>query len=191
MSTQAGFTLVETLVAIFILALTVGALLTLTASGYFSIRYAKNDITAANLLQESLEYIRNSRDSASQKGTPWTTWIQQYTAAKCDTTGCVINPYDATAANKIIQCPVTGCFNVRYFTNGFYGYNNFDDSLISNAFGNPSSVQTSFVRTITIQQLNPNGTDPQLVVTAKMDWLNGTHPKHAIQSIVLTNWNLP
>lgn len=62
MKKQQGFTLIETLIAVFILTLTIGGLLTLAANGYFSVRYARNQIVANNLLQESLEYIRNSRD---------------------------------------------------------------------------------------------------------------------------------
>jgi prepilin-type N-terminal cleavage/methylation domain-containing protein len=183
---QKGFTLIETLIAVLILALTVGALLTLTAGGFFSIRYAKNDIVASNLLQESLEYIRNTRDSASQQGMSWTDWLDLY--QQCQTTdGCAINPYAQSSTNIIIGCPAR-CANLAYFPNsGFYGY---PGSNVFDPLGlDTQPYETSFVRTITMELVN-QATSPQLVVTARMQWLNGTNSKSASQSIILTPWNL-
>ncbi|MBP6904617.1 MAG: prepilin-type N-terminal cleavage/methylation domain-containing protein [Candidatus Pacebacteria bacterium] len=182
-----GFTLIETLIAILILAMTIGALLSLTAGGFFSIRYAKNDIVASNLLQESLEYIRNTRDSAAQEqGVPsWDAWRSQFDAC-FDQDGCMINPYAVSAPARVSGCGST-CDNLYYFPgDGFYAYPPVEDNVF-NTTGSEESVKTSFIRTITMEE-GPSGTD--IIVTATMQWMNGTNTKQTKQSIILSQWNL-
>ncbi len=194
---QAGFTLIETLIAILILSLTIGALLTLTAGGFFSIRYSKNDIVATNLLQESLEYIRNTRDSAAQERVSWDDWVRKYVDNGCFPEqgggGCIVNPYadPVIDANTVTECSNNGCEYVRYFSDvGFYGYDAGGGNYFESA-GGSTAITTSFRRTITMRYETPaDSPDPQLVVTARMEWLNGTNPKRAEQSIILTKWNL-
>lgn len=189
-----GFTLIETLIAIFILSLAIGALLTLTAGGFFSIRYAKNDIVASNLLQESLEYIRNSRDTAAQQGRnnsnpeiTWTQWKQQFSA--CTNGGvCVINPYPQIASDVVSACDSDdrkNCPSLSYLEEGLYVQSN-----LSSAFSTSGNqIPTSFIRSITFADVG-TATEPELQVSARMDWTNGTNPKHLIQSITLTPWNI-
>jgi type II secretory pathway pseudopilin PulG len=178
---EAGFTLVETLIAILILAMTIGALLNLTAGGFFTIRYAKNDIVANNLLQESLEYIHNNRDSASQQGLTWDAWKSGFNACFAPS-GCMINPY-ARDTNQIITKCLTDCDNLV-----FYKGSNFYSYPVDNYIGQgEDTLVTSFVRTITMAP----GLDPdQVVVTAKMSWMNGTNKKTITQSIIIAKWNL-
>ncbi len=194
---QKGFTLIETLVAIFILALTIGALLTLTAGGFFSIRYAKNDIVAANLLQESLEYIRNDRDTAYQDGTiTWSQWRDVYRAQGCyDSDGCIINPYTNTGT-PISACTTmttseglrVPCEPLSYYSDAaMYGYESTGKIFTTTV----TPITTSFIRVIRFTDITTPAGDPQLKITARMDWKNGTNPKSTEQSIILTPWNLP
>lgn len=195
---EAGFTLIETLIAIFILALTIGALLSLTAGGFFAIRYAKNDIIASNLLQESLEYVRNTRDSASiaQDTNPtmynWNEWLLDYSNANCmitndsDTNACVVNPY-ATGGDFVGECDSGGCEPLSYYEDvGFYGYENMSRAFDSNS----EPITTTFVRRITFRELTNEVGDPEVIVTARIEWKNGTNTKRLSQSIILTSWNL-
>jgi len=187
-SSQAGFTLIETLIAIFLLMLTVGGLLTLAADGYFQVRYAKNQIIANSLLQESLEYIRNDRDTSFQQGVTWSDWVAKYSGDHgCfDANGCTVDPYTTIATDHVIACASDSCPAFTFYpTFGFYGYANTTyPSLYNQSAGSP--YLTTYVRTITMQQASdPN----QLTVTATMKWLNGNTSTSSSQSILLTNWH--
>ncbi|HTH93308.1 MAG TPA: hypothetical protein VL576_02410 [Candidatus Paceibacterota bacterium] len=180
-----GFTLIETLIAIFILTLTVGGLLTLAAGGYFSVRYARNQIVADNLIQESLEYIRNTRDGAAQAGSGfWQTWQNQYTSCQTSS-GCIIDPYTTTANAHVQACPSSGCPAITFWPSvGFYGYKTHSYANIGQ--GGSSPYDTSYIRTVTMKA----GSNPdEVVVTASMTWFNGSSQKSASQSILLANWN--
>lgn len=185
--TQKGFTLVETIVAILILVLTIGALLTLTAGGFFTIRYVKNDIVAGNLLQESLEYIRSTRDTTAQAGGSWDGWYRPYVDNGCTKDGCSINPYATTPENRIIVCNGDCPYMVFFPGPNFYAYNG------DNTFG-PSTDQpydTSFVRTIKMDIIDQQTSDsaPGVLVSATISWMNGTNRKSTTQSVIFTPWN--
>jgi type II secretory pathway pseudopilin PulG len=190
---QKGFTLVETLVAILILTMTVGALLSLAAGGFFSVRYARNQIVGDNLLQESLEYLRNNRDTSFAQGMTWTDWLATLNVDEngqgvgygsntgCfSDEGCIVDPYTKDAKIRACQDP---CDTILFYPNvGFYGY----ESSYPDPVGGEDAIETSFVRTITAVE-SENDPD-QIIVTAKIQWLNGTNPKTVSQSMVLTNW---
>lgn len=196
-SHTAGFTLVETLIAIAILAAGIGALLTLSASGFFSIRYSRNDIVANNLLQESLEYIRNTRDTqVHQGGATWDTWLatfnvdgigNQYALSQglqgCFAqSGCRVDAYLASTSIKACSGPCPAL--LFYPDQQFYGYT----ENYPHIHGGASPYTTSFVRTIrtTLSTRDPN----QLIVTAMVTWDNGTSKRSLSQSMILTNWQL-
>ena len=188
---QFGFTLVETLVAVLILSLSIGGLLSLAAGGFFSVRYARSQIVANNLLQESLEYIRNSRDTSFIQGLSWEDWqdtLQTDTSGiqtgidsdGCfSSDGCIVNPY--SSGSKVKMCSGL-CPNLYYYPdNGFYGYN------VSYPFTpNTPPYQSSFTRKIVITPSFAN-TD-QVIVTGSITWLNGSSPKTLSQKILITNW---
>src|SRR4051812_46204680 len=58
-----GFTLVETLVAVSILSLSIGAAFAAVQSGLQASSGAKDQVTAFYLAQEGMEYIKNVRDN--------------------------------------------------------------------------------------------------------------------------------
>jgi prepilin-type N-terminal cleavage/methylation domain-containing protein len=208
-----GFTLIETVVAILILSLTVGALLTLTANSIFSVRYARNQIVANNLAQESLEYIRNSRDTARQQHIVWTDWLKtlnvDYRGVQYDLTsphgcflttsssspkGCIVSPYtpanapiwEMTYAGSCTGQPsaTASCPSIWFYSaTGFYSYPSRDPDTTLTNDSLP--VRTSFIRWINTS-LSPD--QSQLTVTVTMEWYNGINKKTLTQSMILTNW---
>ena len=182
LSSQSGFTLVETLIAIFILSMTIGALLSLAAGGFISVRYARNQIVANYLMQESLEYVRNTRDEAFINSVPWSDWIATYTAHDCDKDGCYVDPYAANQALRIEACSGE-CPAISFYEDeGFYGY----QPVTRYSFASAGTVyQTTYVRTVTFRQQSAD----EIIVTVTMKWLNGTNQKSVSQSILLTNWS--
>lgn len=191
MNKQSGFTLIETLVAIFILTLTLGGLLTLAANGYYSVRYSRNQIVANNLIQESLEYFHNSRDTAMQQGSDWLTWTGSFNVSGTGSilggantqgcyanSGCIVDPY--TTSSPVRACS-GACPTTTFYANGLYGYSSSSYPMAS-SLGAASA--TTYIRTITTQL---NGAD-QMIVTSSVSWMNGTTKKTSSQSILMTNW---
>jgi prepilin-type N-terminal cleavage/methylation domain-containing protein len=192
MRQSAGFTLIETIMAIFILSITLVGLISLAAGGFYSVRYARNQIAADALLQESLEYVRNSRDTAIQGGVSWLNWLTTLNvnaggaangaplSQGCySSNGCIIDPY--TEGAKITACGTT-CPTVWYYpTQGFYGYSSHSYPFPSSS----DSYATTFVRKVTaVVSADSN----QITVTATISWLNGATTRSSRQSITVANW---
>lgn len=187
---QKGFTLIETLIAILILSISIGGILSLAAGSFYSVRYARNQIVANNLLQESLEYVRNTRDSSFIQGVSWESWQDifkvnssgVYTGGSSDgcfsSDGCIVDVYTSSA--KIKQCPGACSYIMYYPDNAFYGYNHsYPFSVITAAY------QTTFIRTIRMSvSSDPN----QIIVTGSISWLNNANPKTISQQMLITNW---
>ncbi len=186
-----GFTLVETLIAVLILTLSIGGLLSLAAGGFFSVRYSRNQIIANNLLHESIEYVRNTRDTAFLQSLGWNGWKSSLnvnesgslTGGSTDgcfsASGCIVDPY--TSGNKVKACSGV-CPNILYYPdNNFYGYSNSYPFVVTNP-----AYATSFVRTIKLEP--SSSSDDQVIVTATISWQNGTNTKTLIQKDLITNW---
>lgn len=192
---QKGFTLIETIIAIFILSVTVGALLQIAAQGFYTVRYLRNQIVANNLLQEGIEFIRNTRDSevlAKENGT-WDAWIttMRDQGGCFQETGCIVDPYvrhTQGVFQPIMPC-VDACTPFSFFEEtGFYGYE-------TNASGYPTDIAsgtsypTSYIRTITMKMLNDEpSVANQVIVTVTVVWENGDAAQKVSQSILLTKW---
>ncbi len=109
-----GFTLIETLVAIAIMMLAIAGPLTIAHKAVQSALYAKNQITAYYLAQDTIEFIRSMRDNnllATNAGTV-TDWLDNLDL--CKDKDCMIDTINGTTNNS----------GPLYYKNGQYGYNN-------------------------------------------------------------------
>lgn len=178
-----AFTLIETVIAIFILALAMAPLLTLAASGYYSVRYARNQIVADNLVQEAVEVIRNRRDTiffeeSTDPSVIAGRWAQMRSMFNsCFTSnGCAIDIY--TTGSTVLAC-AGDCPYLTYYENqGIYGY------TIGYPFTGGVTYPTSYVRTVKMTQ---SQTD-QIRGTVTVSWLDGGRTRTATQDFLLTNW---
>ncbi len=66
-----GFTLIETLVAVMILATAIAGPLTLASRALNTSLIAKDQITAYYLAQDAIEYVRYARDTNRLQGGDW------------------------------------------------------------------------------------------------------------------------
>lgn len=180
---QFGFTLIETVIAIFIMSLAMGSLLTLAASGYYSVRYARNQIVADNLVQEAVEVIRNTRDDIFFFGNldPGVTagrWAQMRSVFNScfASNGCIVDLY--TTGPRVIACSGQCPYLTYYENQGIYGYS------IGYPFTGGSSYPTSYIRTVKMSQTQTD----HILGTVTVEWLDGGRTRSSTQDFMLTNW---
>jgi len=153
-----GFTLIETLVSVLLLAMALSAVFTLMGSTVFASRYAKNEITASYLAQEAIDFIRNDRDSLGFQQNDWVSFLDHYgyntqnaTSSFCFTSnGCDI---DAETLYIISSNQIPG---------------------------------TNFTRKI--EMFLPNGNTDQISVVVTVNWDNGLASKSQTLSVSLLKW---
>jgi prepilin-type N-terminal cleavage/methylation domain-containing protein len=160
-----GFTLVETLVAITVLVLGVTAPLTLGSQGLTASRVARDQVVATYLIQEAIEYIRNTRDTNTLSGTSWLSGLSECTTGECQ----IDVPADAVESCSG-ACPALDYNDGT----GLYGYN-------SGSGWEP----TKFLRTITIEEMVP-GVEAR--ITVSVAWQDGLAGRVITTDEHLLNW---
>ena len=185
---RSGFTIIEALVAIFILTISVSSMLGVTASSATSARYSNNEITANYLLQEAVDYIRNNRDTIAfqmkDASIGWGTFLNKYSPCfsnMCDIKIEDFNPADTTGVD-VLSCPGSACESLYYDKDdALGGVTSFFYSHDKN-FGELSN----FVREVKMEKVD--GSDDQIKVTATVRWKNGTSTKTQSLVVYLLNW---
>ncbi len=183
--TRRGFTLVETLIAILIVTMAIVGPFNV-AQGVLRYSYtARDQLVAASLAQEGIEYVRYIRDSNFIYNThtgstrPWlygldgSTYLG-VTSPDCYTTdpsggACLVDPSQQT----VTACLTTDCSNKpALYLSGSYLYNQASSGTV-----------TRFRRRVELKSISATET----LVTVTVSWSN-----HGVYSIVLTetldNW---
>lgn len=167
---QAGFTLIETLVAISILTIAVVSPMALTAQSLSTAYYARDQITAFYLAQEAIEAVRAVRDTQILL-------ISQNVGGGIDLFGTIpienpgdnsrpfiIDSLQTDTTRAITECTSGVCPVLRTDdTKTFYGYD-------------PAWTTTRFTRTVHAQYVqNPDGTtnNDEIRVTVTVSWMSG------------------
>ncbi len=176
-----GFTIIETLVAVFILSIAITAFMTLTSQSILTARYARNEITANYLAQEAADYIRNQRDTkAFQLGDNDWIGFRNYFGDQNNTLcfsnqGCYID----ARANTVTICPSGGCPLLDFDgdrNESFYYYD------INN------TTNSVFKRTIKMEDSTGLVDPDEVYVTITIDWKNGSTDKTKVLHFSLLNW---
>ncbi len=135
-NTKSGFTLLETLVAIFILSLALTGPIYIATLGFRASVSSRDGISARYLAEEVVEYFRNQRDYRSLRGAEFTKadWLKDITGgidcrntsgASTDTCELRLNP----SGQYTVQACASGNCNPLYFNpNGTLAYYGVEDA---------------------------------------------------------------
>ena len=141
-----GFTIVETLVAIAILMIAIAGPLVVATKGLNSALYAKDQMTASYLAQESMEILKNVQDNSSQSTWPGVPDISCYNglSPSCDIAINRVNVYKIEVLTGCTYPNGLGC-PLYLDTTGTYGYTH-----------NAGAPATIFYRYFFIDTVAPN-----------------------------------
>jgi len=169
---QRGFTLVETLVAITVIAVAMVGPLYAVQQSLNASRSARDQLIASSLAQEGVEYVRGIRDSnylyTLNTGNPrsWLYGIDGTVGStNCVTANCVIDPTQNTVSRTIepLYLSSTKLYNQQ---------NN----------GN----ETPFTRTIRVTAVP--GTSTEIVLTVTVSWEQRGVARTVVITERLHNW---
>jgi len=174
-----GFTLVEALVAISILMVAVVTPMTIAQKGLGSANYSKDQMTAAFLAQDALEFIKNQRDEIgvtydySAEGDP-PDWLTSKMGADCFSSGCGVDTVNNTyeGSDKLLNIYRK---DGKFF---YYGYEALNTSLTSEV--------SKFIRNIKIEK-TANLDEALIAVTVKWQGANGEE-KVEVKNFIYNYW---
>ena len=178
---QAGFTLVETLVAVAIFSVSISAVISVVANGVASTSTTKNRITANYLAQENIEYVRHLRNKYTPSVGVAETWNDFLLVMNaCTNKLCVIaDPALSDPTPEMFTCldqTAGGDFPVVVDSHGYFFQEQF--SL------EPHTLFSRYV-TAEIDQANTN----IMKVTSTVVWKEKNNvPKNVTLTETLTNW---
>ncbi len=162
----AGFTLVETLVAITILLLAVTGPLTIAARSLNSANFSQDQITAFYLAQEGVEAVRNIRDKNAIAGQSWLAGLENCLGGS----SCYIDSTNNTVSLCSGSCP-----KIKYnSSSGFYGYNGgWSDSKFTRTIGISETSAAEALLTITISWQSGNLNRQFIINENILNWQQG------------------
>jgi len=171
---EGGFTLIETLVAISILATALVGPMTIASRSIASAGYAKDQMTAFFLAEEAVEYVRNTRDNNALAGDSWLTNLSACMNEECTINALALNNNPGA---KATACPGGVCPPLSYNSaSGLYGYG-------SGAGWSP----TVFTREVIFNELVA---DREVEILVTISWSVGRLQRSFVVSENLLNWQL-
>lgn len=148
-----GFSVIEMVVAIFVLSLSLTGITTLVQQSLRAGADFKNTLTAGMLAQESLELVRGKRDTNVLSGLGWMDGIYPTPCGSPD--GCTtrINPADGSL---VLQLCTGECESLRFNSaTGLYSYD-------------AASSVTMFIRKTRVEEITAS--PPEVRVTVEVTW---------------------
>ncbi len=149
-SNRRGFTLLETLVSVFILTLTIVGPMSIASSTLFNATVAREQVTAFYLAQEAIEGVRSVRDG-NGLANPQNPWLQDITVGT-DFTIDVVNPTSGRPTISTSNCSDGDCDPIKY------------DST-THLYQHSTGSETNFKRIVRLESISPN--EVSISVTVK------------------------
>lgn len=169
-----GFTLVETLVAIFIITTAIAGAMAATQRSLQTSFYSRDQVVTFFLAEEAMEVVRNIRDTNFRLNK--SNWLESIPVPSTNgqsSTVCV-DWVSETQGHTVYPC---SNFVLRYSTNrgGEYGH------LLTG----PNTVATNISREITLTRVSSD----QVLVEVEMRWKTGSQQERSYQfHKTLLNW---
>ena len=164
LTTNKGFTIVESLVAISILVLAITGATSAIQTGISSYIFSKDQIIAFYLAQEGFEQIRNIRDENGLKKISWWTGL----GACFSPSACTVDPVVSSVPSA---CTPGSCQVLKQDpSTGFFGYTSGSDTI--------------FRREIVLTSINAH----EILVLVTVNWSKGTMSKQFRAKENLLDW---
>lgn len=158
-----GFSIIETLVAISVLAIALTGPFMLATQSIGGAITSKNQMIASYLATEAIEYVRNVRDSNFL--TQGNSWLKGLNECNNKCTVDVIN-------NKIETCNEANCDLIKYSNNKGYNYEDGENTI--------------FTRTIRIK--NEGGGNKERKIEVTVEWTDRLASKEFTIEEHIFNW---
>lgn len=173
-----GFTILESIVAIFVLSLSIAGVFSAVRQSLSQTTLAKEEVRAFYLAQEAVEIIRNQRDAnrletiTNGVTTPWLTGVSN-------------TPSDPCYFGKICRIDVTKNGG-SYFHPCGYGWDSCSDMSqnSSNYVYAYSGTPVKMKREVQIEQVSSD----EIMITVRMSWKKGIVPYEFKAKTHLYNW---
>ncbi len=183
---NSGFTLIETLIAVLLLAVAIAGPLTIASKGFVTATVAKDQVIAYYIAQDAVEYVRFARDTNGLRGASWLSGSGGTPAGinlltPCtDPNGCYLDSTDNVPPSAPAACSLSECSDRPMYydaTNHRFSYNT--------SLG--AAARTIFTRAILLSPVNGNTDEYLLTVTVMWNDVGGS-----IRQVVLKehlyNW---
>jgi len=166
---QAGFSLVEEMVSLYILIVGILGVIILTTTTTKAGAMSSSKLIAANLAQEGIEVVRNIRDLnyENPEGCAWTCWHAAVSAAL----GSYLVQYDDTALRPFADTPLL--YNP---TSGLYSYTS------------GSASKYNFKRVITLADTNPPNSGTSTKIVSTVTWTANGQSHSLVVEDDFWNW---
>lgn len=186
-----GFTLIEALVAVSIVALAIAGPLSSASYASTAAQIANNKLTAMYLAQEGVEYVRAMRDEEyltshherdpDLSTTAWNNFANGDTddykgsIADCETLSCTVDVWEdmGTGNGKSVNTCSNACPRLYQRSDGRYTQDN-----------DPPNTITPFTRSVRAYDVSP--TEERIVST--VSWSFHGVPYSVSSSVILTLW---